>query len=178
MTARAILTTLTMALLPGSLAAQEHAEHGEHGTLKRHRIGVLGGVTAVPKGSQVETSTIFAPTVGLDYDYKFSERFGVGLYSDFQLSSYVVETHEGTEVERENAFITSVVGVLEATHWLEFYAGPGIELEKSANYWLLKLGMSLAPTPDDVRGASFEAYVDIKQEYVSVGLALKVAARL
>ena len=175
MMAKAIVALVTLAICAGPLAAQEHEAHG---ALKRHRIGVLGGVTWVPNGSQVEASTIFAPTIGLDYDYKLSERFGVGLYNDFQLSSYVVETHEGTDVERENAFITAVVGVLEATHWLEFYAGPGIELEKNANYWLVKFGVSLAPTPDDVRGASFEAYVDIKEEYVSVGLALKVAARL
>ena len=165
-----------LALAAGPLAAQRE---GEEEVLKRHRIGLYSGATFVPEGEEGgETKLIVVPTVGLDYDYKFSERFGVGLYNDLQLSSYLVQTFDEGAVERSFAFATVLVGVVEATPWLEFYAGPGIELEKNENYWVLKLGGSVAPTFGGIGGASLEAYVDYKEEYLSIGLGIKVAARL
>jgi len=166
--------TAALAVATGPLAAQESAEEG---VFKRHRLGVLGGVTWVPEGTQTETSVIFAPTIGLDYDYKFSETLGAGVYTDFQLGSYLVETYEGDLVERDFAFIAVAVGIIEATRWLEFYAGPGAELAESANYWVVRVGTSLSPQFGGIRGGSFEAYFDIKEEYVSLGLAFKIAAR-
>ena len=168
----ALVTALAVAT--GPLAAQERVEEE---VFKRHRVGLLAGITWVPRGFQVETSSIFAPTIGLDYDYSFAERFAVGVYTDFQLSSYFVETNEGQDVERENAFIAAVVGVFEVVSWLEFYAGPGIELEKHANYWMVRVGTSIAPTFGGVRGGSLEVYFDAKEEYVSLGISLKVAGR-
>ena len=166
--------TAMLAMAAGTLAAQESVEEE---VFKRHRIGVLGGVTWVPEGTQTETSVIFAPTIGLDYDYRFSEMLGAGVYTDFQLGSYLVETHDGDLVERDFVFVAVGVGVLEATRWLEFYAGPGIELEESANYWVVRVGTSLSPQFGGIRGGSFEAYIDIKQEYLALGLAFKIAAR-
>ena len=166
-----------LALAASPLAAQ--GEEGEGEALKRHRIGLYSGATFVPEGEEGgETKLIVVPTVGLDYDYKFSERFGVGLYNDLQLSSYLVQTFDEGAVERSFAFATVLVAVLEATPWLEFYAGPGLELEKNENFWVLKLGGSVAPTFGGIGGASLEAYVDYKEEYISIGLGIKVAARL
>jgi hypothetical protein len=166
---------LALLIAAGPLSAQDEAAEGE--VFKRHRLGVLGGVTWVPEGTQTETSVIFAPTIGLDYDYKFSEMFGAGVYTDFQLGSYLVETYEGDLVERDFVFVAVGVGILEATRWLEFFAGPGVELDENANYWVIRVGTSLSPQFGGIRGGSFEAYFDIKQEYVSLGLAFKIAAR-
>ena len=167
------------AVLLALAAAPLAAQHKEGEALKRHRIGLYSGATLVPEGEEDgEKKLIVVPTVGLDYDYKFSERFGVGLYNDLQLSSYLVETFDEGVVERVFAFSTVLVGVLEATPWLEFYAGPGLELEENKSFWVLKLGGSVAPTFGGIGGASLEAYVDYKEEYVSIGIGIKVAARL
>jgi hypothetical protein len=169
------LAAALLLLMVGPLTAQE--EEGE--ALQRHRIGVYSGATFVPEGEEDgATKLIVVPTVGVDYDYKFGERFGVGLYNDLQLQSYRVQTFDDETVERDFAFATVLVAVVEATPWLEFYAGPGVELEKSENFWIIKVGGSVAPTFGGIGGASLEAYLDYKEEYISIGVGIKVAARL
>ncbi len=36
------------------------------------------------------------------------------------------------------------VGIYEAVHGLELYAGPGVELEKHENFFVIKLGLEYA----------------------------------
>jgi hypothetical protein len=186
MIARPALVALVVALLPGSLAAQQHEERGEHEPLRRHQLAAFTGFTWVPKGEPHEgdpQGTVIVPTLGIDYSFWITHRFGVGLYNDFELSKYVVQTPADTTIPREYAYVGALVAIWEAVRGLELYAGPGVELEKHENFIVLKLGLeyAFARANDWVTGVAFGYDVrfgsGFTREYNSWALGISVARR-
>jgi len=82
------------------------------------------------------------PTFGLNYDFFFHQKWGVGLHTDILLQQFKVETHGEEEVlVRENPVAICAVGLLKPVPSLMLIAGYGIELEKHENIQLLRLGI-------------------------------------
>jgi hypothetical protein len=172
---RWIVATALLAFISAPLAAQEHEESEP---LKRHQIALFTGYTWVPKGDPHEgdsEGTVIAPTVGIDYSFWISHKFGVGLYNDFELTSYVVETSEGATLPREYAYVGAVVGIYEAARGLGLYAGPGIELEKHEDFFVLKVGAEYAFAVAHGWATGVAFGYDFKDEYDSWALGMSVA---
>lgn len=172
--------TVAMALLAFISAPAAAQEHEEHEPLKRHKLALFVGYTWVPTGDPHEgdsKGTVIAPTVGIDYSFWISHRVGVGLTNELELTTYVVETSDGTTLPREYAYVGAVVGIYEAARGLGLYAGPGIELEKHENFYVLKVGAEYTFAVAHGWATSVAFAYDFKDEYDSWALGLGVARR-
>ena len=117
---------------------------------------------------------IAAPTIGIDYAFRLSERFGIMSINDFQFDQYVIERDDGSELERERVFVTSLVLAWEAIHAVRLFAGPGVETDKHETLGLVKVGAEwefLQAHPWDV---ALNVAWDIKSEYDAIAVGLSV----
>jgi hypothetical protein len=177
-TAACIALTLLWAV--GPITAQQHESGDEHASLKHHQLSLFTGYTWVPKGDPHEgdsEGTVIAPTVGVDYSYWFSHKFGLGLYNDFELTSYVVETSADTLIPREYAYVGALVGIYEPVRGLGLYGGPGVELEEHHNFFVLKVGLEYAFAITDDWVTGFALGYDFKEEYDSWAAGVSVGRK-
>jgi hypothetical protein len=169
---------LLMVLASGAAqaVAQEHevAEHEE--VRPRHRLAIFTGNTWIPQGDHEGAihGLIAAPTVGIDYAYRLGERFAISSINDLQIDSYVIEREDGSELERERLFVTSLVLMWEAVPRLQLFIGPGLEADKHETLGLVKIGVEwelFEPHPWDV---ALNAAWDIKEEYDAIAVGLSI----
>jgi hypothetical protein len=124
---------------------QEHQEGHEdqekHEQEEGRHLFLIGfGWTYIPEGGDLESTEakgFLVPTIGIDYLYKVSERWEVGLMTDFELDHYLIVDKE---LERENAFIATGVGLYHLSHRLSVFAGAGIEVESHKNLAIFRAG--------------------------------------
>ncbi len=94
----------------------------------------------IPNAFEGEIKVAVVPTWGIDLDYYFHPRWSAALQGDIILQSFEVDNERQVILER--SYPVTLAGVLHyhaLRHW-SFYTGPGIELEKSKNLFLLRLG--------------------------------------
>ncbi len=100
---------------PAQINETSHNDpHAEH-------VGPAHRVTLVMASSflknHVDESTnkvLVVPTYGLNYDFLFHPKWGVGLHTDIVLQQFKVEKHEGHEVLiRENPVALCAVGLFK-----------------------------------------------------------------
>ena len=122
------------------LIGQESEKQEEE--LSRWRASAYIGQTLIPVGEQLTTTSdnLIAPTFGIDFTYKMSPRWFITSMNDVELASYLINTGDIVNLNREYAFITALVVTWEVLpHW-GIFAGPGIELEKHENFYVTKIG--------------------------------------
>lgn len=137
---------LLFVLMPFSSAQHEEREPGDQHT---EHEGLTHKVTLVMANSflknQVDEETdnvLVVPTYGLNYDFLFHSRWGVGFHSDIVLQQYKVESHDNNEVlVRENPVALVAVGLFNPIPALTLIAGYGIELEKHENIQIFRFGV-------------------------------------
>jgi hypothetical protein len=128
----------------------QHAElshkdqNPEHeGLSHRHRVTLVMANSFLK--NQVDENTndiLLVPTFGLNYDFFFHQKWGVGLHTDIVLQQFKVEKHDGhEELIRENPVALCAVGLFKPLPSLTLIAGYGIEIEKHENIQLLRLGV-------------------------------------
>ncbi|MDX2430479.1 MAG: hypothetical protein QNK35_06070 [Bacteroides sp.] len=137
---------LLFVLMPFSSAQHEEREpgdqHAEHDGLT-HKVTLVMANSFLKNQVDQETDNVLVvPTYGLNYDFSFHPRWGVGFHSDIVLQQYKVENHDNHEVlVRENPVALCVVGQYKPITPLTIIAGYGIELEKHENIQLFRLGL-------------------------------------
>jgi len=145
-------TTLVLALVflaPFSFGQHTETNHGDAHEQEKAHGGTSHRITLVMGNSflknQIDASTndiLVAPTFGLNYDYLFHPRWGVGLHTDIVLQQFKVEKHsENVELTRENPVAVCAVGLFSPLPSLRLIAGYGIELEKHESIQLLRFGV-------------------------------------
>lgn len=164
------------ALVAGPLSAQESEEEQP---MKHHRIALFTGTTWVPSGETgVEgEGEVFAPTYGLDYEYWFSHRFALGLYNDVQLGTYIVNTSQVENLERNRVFVTAAVVVWEPVRQLALFGGAGAELEENESFFVIKAGSEYEFPIGNWWDISISLGYDLKDVYGSWSLGLSVGKR-
>lgn len=132
------------------LAAQNHedstdaahgtdAEHGRSG----HKITLVMAYSFIDNSFSDQTSDILiVPTFGLNYDYFFNARWGLGLHTDILLQQYKVEKHGGhEEILRENPVGLAGMVLFKPNHRWTLMAGYGVEVEKHENFQMIRTGV-------------------------------------
>jgi hypothetical protein len=114
-----------------------------------HSLALFVGYTFIPKYTSEESQTFVAPTVGLDYIYKFNHKIALGLQNDIELASYEVDIDDDETLNREYAFVTAVVFIYEPVNWWAVFAGPGYEFEHHESFYLTRLGTEFIKRFDD-----------------------------
>jgi hypothetical protein len=130
-------------LAHSSFAQEENEEHTNEATHEegRHAIFLGFGWTHIPQGGNLEdaeASGFLVPTIGLDYLYKIAPKWEIGTMMDLELDHYLVVDQE---LERENAFIATVIGLYRVIPHLSVFAGAGIELEHHENLAIFRVGI-------------------------------------
>ena len=164
---RSFLFLLFLLLVPsGHARADQSPAPGSSGI--SHRLALLIGHTFVP--NRLETAGLFVPSWGLDYEVWFGRDFGLGLHSDIELETFVIEKASGGEtLEREYPVVATLDVLWRAMGGLVLELGPGIELEPKESLFVVRGGVSyeieiqdgwdLAPSAFyDVRPGHFDAW--------------------
>ncbi len=160
---------------------------GQHGQeksseFKKLHLSILGGVAFVPKGEKIERASgtddalIAAPTIGLEFEYLFSPKWSAALMTDLELKDYEVKVGTG-RIIRENIWIIAVVGMYKITHRLVFYVGPGYEIEKRHNFWLLRTGLKYEFDLGNDFDISPSLEFDWKEEYTSQFIGVTIGKK-
>ena len=58
-----------------------------------------------------------------------------------EIANYIIEDHDGNELERETLVIMSLVGIYNPWHTLQFVAGIGREFEHNKRFWVYRFGL-------------------------------------
>jgi len=131
------------------LAQEEPAESGQHRSeseqeeFKHHTIGVMIAHTHVPKGdpSVGSGSSLIIPSWGLGYFYFINPKWAIGLYVDIEIATYVIDTKDNPQLERERPVILAVEGLFKPGRHLVFLAGLGREFEANERFWVYRFGL-------------------------------------
>lgn len=130
----------TVALLIFALSTAMQAQHNAHEEdFHPWRIaGVLSHTYIQTEGADEH---IFIPSWGLDLDYWFDYRWGIGLHNDIEIESFIVETNRGRRIDRVNPLVFTVDALYHIGNGLVVEIGPGIEVERNQGFFLIRLGL-------------------------------------
>jgi len=149
------------------LYAQDHQEHEEeshHEEFYQNTLGLFVGYTFIPNYTESgDEQTFVAPTIGLDYFYRFNHKIGLGLQNDLELASYEIESGSDGTLKREYAFVSAVIFFYEPVSWWSVFAGPGYEFEHHESFFLARIGTEFIKRFNDGWAATLTFTVDIKE---------------
>ena len=172
------LLFIFLLVLPTFAHAQEvaHQEAAVANPFYPHRIAVFSGFALIQGAVNEEGKTVprAIPVIGLDYEYFFNHKWGIGLFNDLEIANYVIPFEENDVLKREYAFVTALVGLYEPIQGLTFFAGPGYEFETHKNFALIKVGLEVAKTFDDGWSAGFATSFDFKEVNSALSIGLTV----
>lgn len=86
-------------------------------------------------------SHLMIPSIGFDLEYWPVRQFGVGLHSDMEIQSFVVQSVEGEGIQRVLPLVQTVDALWKPWKDLVLIAGPGLEFERTKSYALFRIGM-------------------------------------
>lgn len=143
--------------------------------LKQNRLAIVYGSGFIP-GASLRPNALFAsiPKLGVVYERRISEKFGVSLMSDVELISYAVNEGEADEFERESAWSTCVLANLHVGNALVIFAGAGYEIESSKDQALGRFGFQYMFFPGSDWDISPIGWVDIKEENTAYVFGINV----
>ncbi|MGB0403267.1 MAG: hypothetical protein ACPGEG_04165 [Salibacteraceae bacterium] len=107
---------------------------------KRHSAVLVMSHTYVPEGRQSWGSKdlLIIPSIGIDYNFKFNQNWGLGFQYDIEFMNYVLEYEEDTFLTRKNPMILALLAERKVWKELTIGIGGGYEIEKSKNLILLR----------------------------------------
>ena len=105
------------------------------------RVALLIGHTLIPE--QHANQNFFIPSWGLDIEYWFSSKVGVGLHNDLEVETFVIlrDSGEGDELERITPLVLTLDFLYKPYKGLVLQLGPGYEIEKEENFALFRAGV-------------------------------------
>jgi hypothetical protein len=131
-----LLLSMLLLLYAGVALAQEKEEEEFKPKI---RGAIMMANSHVPHATEGGKTLAIIPTWGFDVDYFFHPHWSVALQGDVKLQSFEVEDGE-TMLKRSNPFAVAAVMHYHALRHWSFYMGPGYELEKTRNLFLVRAG--------------------------------------
>jgi hypothetical protein len=127
--------TLLALLLPFYALAQ-HAPHEK--SFPHFRIAALIGHTHVP--AIEDKASMFIPSWGLDLEYWFNDAWAIGMHNDIELQTFLIQRDAEETLERDYPIVLTLDAIYRPWKGLVFQLGPGIELEKTEDFFLIRAG--------------------------------------
>lgn len=158
-----------------ALSHQAFAQEEEPGARNTVALGI--GHTMVGKGVKDGSKKwLSLPSWAIDYNFKITESWTIGLQNEIILSDFEVETFETSEViTRTNPFSSIVVVGYHPLEALMLFVGGGAEFAAEENFVMLRVGAEPSFEINDkfelVAGLTYDFKVD---GYDSFGLSLGV----
>ncbi|MCX2740883.1 hypothetical protein [Pontibacter anaerobius] len=85
--------------------------------------------------------TLIVPSLGLDVEYWFNDKWGIGSHNDLELINFEVERGDSRILERETPLLLTLDALWKPWKGLVLLAGPGIEFEKEENLFVVRGGV-------------------------------------
>jgi len=151
--------------------AAEEAGQPESEEFQRHRLGLFPGYTYIHEAAEDagQEEGVWVFTLGLDYVYRFREKWSAGLSVDVEFGEYLVIEEE---LNRENAVVLCGLVIYEVLPRWAVFGGGGVEFEQHKNLAVLRLGTEYEFSLGGGWSAIPVFYTDIKQEFNSYAVAL------
>jgi hypothetical protein len=138
---KSTLKKLILALcvwMPCTLLAQEEKDEP---FVPKIRGAIMMANSHVPSATQGGKEVIIIPMWGFDVFYSFHKRWSIGIQTDVKLQSFEVEDENQLALSRSFPVSLALIGQYRAFKHVSFYLGPGIEIEKSRNLFMVKAGL-------------------------------------
>ncbi|MCI5082455.1 MAG: hypothetical protein MRY78_12215 [Saprospiraceae bacterium] len=135
---KAIITLAVLLLVSLSSLHAQHVDTEKHHDSSFFRAAVELGHTFIPEAHSGDLTVV--SSWGLDLEYWLNHRWGFGLHNDLELETFIVKGEEGEQVERVYPLVFTLEGFYTIYEGLVFQIGPGIELEPSENFFLIRFG--------------------------------------
>ncbi len=122
-----------------------HAQENEERELPYHQLGLILSHAHVFEGITEEgkKSVVSLASWGVDYNFFFHPRWGVGLHTDVILEEFKVEKVFGDKevIKRSYPIAPAAMAIYKPfEHW-SFLLGMGGEFAKEENFFLTRLGI-------------------------------------
>ena len=119
--------------------AQEHQNHKEKNNDESgfRIVGIIGHTLVNTEG----LDNVFVPSWGLDLEYWFNDKWGLGLHNDVEIETFIIRNSENEEIQRVNPVVLTVDALYHFGNGFVITLGPGVELEKEESYYLVRLGI-------------------------------------
>lgn len=149
------------------------AQEQEAPELLKHRIAVYYGNTFVPDAYTRPTADFTSiGQVGLNYEFRFSELFGLGLNGGMELEGYYLDDDRLTE--RENAMLAVLLGYFHFGEDFGIYLGPGLELLDGESQLLARVGFQYRFHPGKGWDITPQMWYDYKESHQAIVLGIGV----
>ncbi len=127
--------------------SQDTEEHNvnKHSEFKRFSVAVNIGHGYLKTIQENDNGLNVLPTYGLEVEYWINKKWAVGFKGDIEIATYIIEKRENeVEIERERPLIltTPVFFKPWETNGFIFMLGPGIEIEKEENFFVVRMGVA------------------------------------
>lgn len=153
---------------------QDTVHHEKHA---RHLVAAGFGFTFIPVAGNLhdtEARGLFVPSVGLDYMFHLAKRWEIGLMLDYELDHYMIAD---SQIEREHAFLATLIGMFKISEHWGVFAGGGIEIEPHEHLPVFRMGTEYTI---DLRKNWLlipKFYFDLKKNYDTWSLQLSIGKR-
>ncbi|MCB0571636.1 MAG: hypothetical protein KDC66_17820 [Phaeodactylibacter sp.] len=134
-----VLLSILFAFIAFPLMSQHATSEEEAHAVEHWRAALLIGHTFVPAGEAKDHLAI--PSWGVDLEYWVSHKWGLGLHSDLEIQSFIVERDNEELLEREYPAVLTMDVLFKPWRGLAVQAGPGIEIEPKENFFLVRFGI-------------------------------------
>ena len=133
------MALLLLVVITFQTNAQEHTEHiKKHDDGRGFRVaGIIGHTLINTEG----VDNVFVPSWGLDVEYWYNHKWGIGLHNDVEIETFITLDENGMEIERVNPLVFTIDALYQFGGGFVLTAGPGIELEKDESFYLMRLGI-------------------------------------
>lgn len=84
---------------------------------------------------------LIVPSLGLDVEYWFNGKWGLGSHNDLELISFEVEEAGHMSIERETPLMLTLDALWKPYKGFVFLFGPGVEFEKTDNLFVVRGGI-------------------------------------
>lgn len=140
---RPLLLFVLMIFTSLSLSAQ--AFEGKHA--KTHqpadshfRTSLVLSHTLIPVEVNGKVENLYIPSWGLDLEYWFSHKWGIGLHNDVELETFEIQTQDFEIIERLYPVVLTLDVLWKPWRELVLLTGPGIEIERGRNLQVFRFG--------------------------------------
>ena len=109
-----------------------------------HELGLVVGHAQVFEGRDAngKKKVLSLPSWGIDYNYFFHPKWGIGLHTDIIIEKFEVEgENNGSVIERSRPIAPALMGVYKPTHHWSFLLGMGMEFAEEENFALTRAGI-------------------------------------
>jgi hypothetical protein len=143
MVKRLLFLFFILIIFHGTTSGQEHSVHEDEHSAEQTglRVSAAIGHTYLPKDTQEGKRTVILPSFGLDVEYWITHKWGIGMHNDLELQIFEVAENEETIIERDFPVLITIDVLFRPIRHLSLYAGPGVELERSQNFFVTRLGI-------------------------------------